>query len=49
MNESIKFGRWLIIHTSEVTNTMGPCRRYKNKVYTIDELYPMFLNWVAGL
>jgi hypothetical protein len=37
-----KFARWLIIHTNEVQNTAGACRRYKRKVYNVDELFDIF-------
>lgn len=42
-NESKTFAKWMIIHTDEVLHTQAPCRRYKNKIYTIDELYDVFL------
>ena len=42
MNEAINFGKWMVIHTEEVTNTLGACRRYKNIVYTIEELYKIY-------
>lgn len=38
----IKFANWLIIQTDEVSNTVGACRRYKNKVYTVKELYDIY-------
>jgi hypothetical protein len=37
-----KFAKWLIIHTNEVQNTAGACRRYKRKVYNVDELFDIF-------
>ena len=49
MTESIKFAQWILTHTTEVTLTIVPCRRYKGKVYTVSELYPLYLNWTAGL
>lgn len=42
-NESKSFAKWMVIHTQEVLHTQAPCRRYKNKVYTVDELYDIFL------
>lgn len=42
MEESKKFARWLIIHTEDAGFTLGPCRRYKNKVLNVDELYEIF-------
>ncbi len=32
------FASWLIIHTEDVF-TVGPCRRYKGRIYNVDELY----------
>jgi hypothetical protein len=49
MNESVKFANWILTHTTEVAHTVAPCRRYKGKVYTVFELYPLFLNWTAGV
>lgn len=43
-NISIKFGKWLVIHTKETPYTLSPCRRYKNVIYTIDELFDIFIN-----
>lgn len=43
-NESKDFATWLIIHTDEVTNTAGACRRYKNKVLNVNELYDIYLS-----
>ncbi len=37
MEEVKKFARWMIIQTEEVKYTQGPCRRFNNKVYTVDE------------
>jgi hypothetical protein len=37
-----KFGYWLILHTDEV-DSVGVCRRYKRKVYNINELYDIFI------
>lgn len=42
MEEAIKFGKWLTIHTEESKYTLGPCRRYKNVLYTINELYVIY-------
>lgn len=49
MEESIKFTKWVLTHTTEVTNTLAPCRRYKGVIYTVAELYPLYLNWTIGL
>lgn len=45
MEEAIKFGKWMIIHTEEVGFTQAPCRRYKNMVFTVNELYDIFLKF----
>lgn len=29
---AIKFGNWMHIHSTEATNTISPCRYYKNKL-----------------
>ena len=42
MEESKKFARWIIIHTGEVEDTIGACRRYNGRVYNVDELYTIF-------
>jgi len=44
MNEQIKFARWILIHTDEVNHTAGVCRRYQNKLYTIDEIFDIYTN-----
>ncbi len=42
--ELIKFGRWLTIQTDEVGYiTAAPCRRYKNRIFTIEELYEIYI------
>lgn len=41
MNEAKQFAAWIINNTQEVF-TIGPCRRYKGKVYNVDELYDIF-------
>ena len=41
-NMAKKFGYWLILHTDEV-DSVGVCRRYKRKVYNINELYDIFI------
>lgn len=35
------FARWIIIQTSDV-DTMGPCRRYKGRIYNVDELFEIY-------
>ena len=42
MEEAKKFARWLIINTQDV-DTDGPCRRYKGKIYNVDELFNIYL------
>ena len=42
MDEAKKFARWLILNTKDV-DTIGACRRYKNIIYNIDELYDIYL------
>ncbi len=44
MNEQVKFARWVLIQTDEVKHTAGVCRRFKNKQYTIDELFDIYTN-----
>ena len=44
MNESKKFATWIINHTEEMRFTQGACRRYKNKVYNVNELYDIFIS-----
>jgi hypothetical protein len=44
MNEQVKFARWVLIHTDEVNHTAGVCRRFKNKQYTIDEIFDIYTN-----
>ena len=44
MNEQIKFGRWVLIHTDEAKHTAGVCRYYQNKLYTIDEIFDIYTN-----
>jgi hypothetical protein len=39
-----KFAKWLVVQTEDAGFTQAPCRRYKNKVYTVDELYDIFAN-----
>lgn len=43
MKEIKQFATWLILYTQEV-NTIGACRRYKNKVYNVDELYDIYIS-----
>jgi hypothetical protein len=42
MEEVKNFAKWIIIHTQDV-DTMGPCRRYKNMIRNIDELYDIYI------
>lgn len=42
-NESVRFAKWLAIYTDEEKFTQAPCRRYNKHVYTIDELYDIFV------
>lgn len=42
MDKTKAFAKWLVVHTDEEKFTQAPCRRYKNKVYTIDELYDIY-------
>lgn len=42
MDKTKAFAKWLVGHTDEEKFTQAPCRRYKNKVYTIDELYDIY-------
>jgi antitoxin component YwqK of YwqJK toxin-antitoxin module len=44
MNEQVKFARWVLIHTDEAKHTAGVCRFYKNKLYTIDEIFDIYTN-----
>jgi hypothetical protein len=44
MNEQVKFARWVLIQTDEVNHTAGVCRRFKNKQYTIDEIFDIYTN-----
>ena len=44
MNEQVKFARWVLIHTDEAKHTAGVCRRYQNKLYTIDEIFDIYTN-----
>ena len=44
MNEQVKFARWVLIHTDEAKHTAGVCRYYKNKLYTIDEVFDIYTN-----
>ena len=44
MNEQVKFARWVLIHTDEAKHTAGVCRYYKNKLYTIDEIFDIYTN-----
>jgi hypothetical protein len=46
--ELVKFGRWMVIHTDEVQNTIVPCRRYKNKVFTVEELCTFYLEHIKS-
>lgn len=41
MDEVKKFANWIIIHTEDVY-TIGACRRYKGRIYNVDELYEIF-------
>jgi len=43
MEECIKFGNWLVIHTDDAGFTQAPCRIYKNRTYTIKEIYEIYL------
>ena len=38
------FARWVIWHTEDVA-TMGPCRRYKNRILNVDELYEAWIEF----
>ncbi len=40
--ESVKFAEWLLIYTDDCGPTQGICRRYKNTVYNIEELYNIY-------
>jgi hypothetical protein len=42
MEEAKKFAKWLILNTKDV-DTVGACRRYKNKIYNVEELYTIYL------
>lgn len=46
MDEAKKFARWLILNTKDV-DTIGACRRYKNIIYNVDELYDIYLNLLS--
>lgn len=37
------FASWMILNTKDV-DTLEPCRRYKNKIYNLDELYNLYLS-----
>jgi hypothetical protein len=37
-----EFATWLILNTTDV-NTVGACRRYKNKIYNVAELLDIYL------
>jgi hypothetical protein len=39
-----RFAKWLVIQTEDAGQTQAPCRRYKNKTYTVDELYNIFVD-----
>ena len=41
MEEAKKFARWLIFNTKDV-DTAGACRRYKGKIYNVEELYTIY-------
>ena len=43
MKEAKHFATWIINHTEEVF-TVGACRRYKGKVYNVDELYDIYMD-----
>lgn len=40
------FAKWIINHTEEVF-TVGACRRYKGKVYNVDELYDIYMELIG--
>lgn len=40
--EAVRFGNWLHIHSKEATDTLAPCRYYKNRLLSIPELYEIF-------
>ena len=43
MNEQVKFAKWVLIHTDEARHTAGVCRWYKNKLYTLDEIFYIYI------
>ena len=50
MKENIEFAKWVLVNTKENPLSVFKTERiYLGKVYTVSELYPIYLNWTTGL
>jgi hypothetical protein len=41
--KTIHFTKWMLTNSKEVSHTVAPCRRYSGEVYTIEEMYQIYL------